>query len=164
MHKQLLLSSSQWLSDSYLFSKHKNYWEVRSDKKFTLLIFDIWHLTLDMWTFEYLNIWPFEYLNIWQFEHLNIWTIEHLNIYIWTFEHLNIWTFEHLNIWTTEHLNIWTRVWHSWKFCHKRIFEYIDIKKLHKWMSENIRIEKLTRTNVRINICIENCKYIQIFF
>ena len=70
--------------------------EVRSHKSLTLLIFDIWYLTFDMWTFEYLNIWTFEHLNIWTFDYLKIWTFEHLNI--WTFEYLNIWTFDLLNI------------------------------------------------------------------
>ena len=109
MHKQLLLSSSQWLSDSYLFSKHKNYWSNCGDTLWqTNYFINIWHLTLDMRTFEYLNIWIFEHMTIWTFEHLNIWsfTFEHLKI--WISEHLNIWTFEQLNIWTSEHLNNWT--------------------------------------------------------
>ena len=38
---------------------------------------------------------------------------------------------EHLFKW------MWTIVWHSWKFWHERIFEYI-------------RIKRFTRTNVRI--------------
>ena len=107
MHQQLLLSSSQWLSDSYLFSKHQNYWSNCGGTFWQKnYLIDIWHLTI--WVFEHLTIWTFDNLNIWQFEHLNIWTIEHLNIYIWTFEYRNIWTSEHLNNWTIEQLNIWT--------------------------------------------------------
>ena len=44
--------------------------------------------------------------------------------------------------------------------------EYPNIfvsKNLHEWMSEYIRIKNLTRTNVRINICIENCMNIRIY-
>ena len=94
MHKQLLLSSSQWLSDSYLFSKHKNYWSNCGGTLWQKIYFiDIWHLTFDTW---HVNIWIFEHLIIWIFEHLTIWTFEHLNI--WTFEHLNNWTFKHCNV------------------------------------------------------------------
>ena len=91
--------------------------------------------TLEHWTLEHWSIRTLEHLNIWIFEHLNIGTLEHWNIRtlenlnIGSLEHWNIGTFEHLNIWTFEHLNIWTRVWHSWKFCHKWIYEYICIKK-----------------------------------
>ena len=40
-------------------------------------------------------------------------------------------------------------MWHSWKFRHEQISEYISIN-------------KFTRTHVRINIYIENCTNIQI--
>ena len=36
-------------------------------------------------------------------------------------------------------------------------------KKLHERMSEYLRMKNLTRTNVRINICIENGTNIQIY-
>ena len=44
--------------------------------------------------------------------------------------------------------------------------EYPNIfvsKNLHEWMSEYIHIKNLTRTNVRINIRIENCTNIRIY-
>ena len=44
--------------------------------------------------------------------------------------------------------------------------EYPNIfvsKNLHERMSEFIRAQNLTQTNVRINICIENCTNIRIF-
>ena len=44
--------------------------------------------------------------------------------------------------------------------------EYPNIfvsKNLHEWMFEYIRMKNLTRTNVRINIRIENCTNIKMF-
>ena len=58
----------------------------------------------------------------------------------------------------------------SWSECGIRenfdANEYPKIfvsKNLHERISEYIRIKNFTRTNVRINICIENCMNIQIF-
>ena len=77
----------------------------------------------------------------------------------------------------------WWTVWKSWnKFSiecgrddntpecdireHFHTKEYPNTfvsKKIHKQMSEFIHIIFLTRTNVRMNICIENCANIQIY-
>ena len=60
------------------------------------LIFDLWHLTFDIWTFEHLNIWTFKNLKIWRFEDLKIWKF-------WRFENLKIWTLDHWSIWALDY-------------------------------------------------------------
>ena len=54
-------------------------------------------------------------------------------------------------------------MWHSWKFGHKWISEYIRIK---IFTQTNIRIylyKNLTRTDAQIGIRLENCTNIQIY-